>query len=254
MFPLRGIHLREKMRQMARNTLIENSVSRYAVLPFASSFAALLLFAAVSFLMLPSTADAQALYSYRGPRGSITFTSKVPKGRRYKRVRARTPTYSTIHRRAQRSSRPWRAAARSSHYDPLIKQLAIAHKLEPALVKAVIHVESAFRHDARSPKGAQGLMQLIPATAKRFGVKDSYSPAENVLGGVRYLKWLFKHFKGNLTHVLAGYNAGEGAVKRYNGIPPYRETQEYVRRVLALKDLYRCNFSGEDPGSKCSSA
>ncbi|MCL4148543.1 UNVERIFIED_CONTAM: hypothetical protein GTU68_057358 [Idotea baltica] len=123
--------------------------------------------------------------------------------------------------------------------------------MEPALVKAVIHAESAFKVRARSPKGARGLMQLIPATAKRFGVKDSYNASQNILGGVRYLKWLFKHFDGNVSHVLAGYNAGENAVTRYGGIPPYQETQTYVRRVLTLRKLYTCDFFGKKTLTKC---
>ena len=131
-----------------------------------------------------------------------------------------------------------------SQYDSMISQLAKAHKLEPALVKAVVHVESAFRAKARSHAGAQGLMQLMPATARRFGVRNPYHPPENLLGGVRYLRWLYTHFGGNVVHVLAGYNAGENAVKRYGGVPPYRETKNYVRRVLAMRDLYRCDFAG----------
>ena len=88
-------------------------------------------------------------------------------------------------------------------------------------------------------------MQLMPGTANRFGVRNVYHPADNVLGGVRYLRWLFTYFNGNVPLVLAGYNAGEGAVNRYGGIPPYRETRDYVRRVLKMRDVYRCDYEGK---------
>lgn len=113
----------------------------------------------------------------------------------------------------------------------LVQQLAPSYRLNPDLVLAVIEVESNFNPRAVSPKRAQGLMQLIPATAKRFGVADPYDPHENVRGGMAYLRWLLDHFDGDLKLALAGYNAGEKAVERHGGVPPYAETQAYVRRV-----------------------
>jgi len=101
-----------------------------------------------------------------------------------------------------------------------------------SLVLAVIAVESAGRARARSPKGALGLMQLIPATAQRFGVRDAFDPAQNVAGGVEYLDYLLDRFGGDVILALAGYNAGEGAVDRYGGVPPFDETRAYVVRVL----------------------
>lgn len=113
----------------------------------------------------------------------------------------------------------------------LIRDQAQRHRIDPLLVKAVILAESAGRRDATSPKGALGLMQLMPATARRFGVTDPYDPAQNVAGGTRYLRWLLDRFDGDATRALAGYNAGEGAVDRHGGVPPYRETRNYVRVV-----------------------
>ncbi len=102
------------------------------------------------------------------------------------------------------------------------------------MVKAVIAVESCYNSTALSPKGAQGLMQLIPATAERFGVEDAFNTSQNIHGGTRYLSWLMKRYDGDLYKAVAAYNAGEGAVDKYKGIPPYNETQHYVRKVLAV--------------------
>lgn len=111
--------------------------------------------------------------------------------------------------------------------------------VEEALVRAVIHAESAFNPNALSHKGAQGLMQLIPATAERFSVGNAFEPAENIRGGVQYLAWLLRRFDGNVTLATAAYNAGEGAVDRFGGVPPYEETQRYVERVGILAGRYR---------------
>ena len=120
-----------------------------------------------------------------------------------------------------------------SRFNPLIIEAASAHGLSASLLRAVIAVESAFNPDAISSKGAQGLMQLMPATATRFGVIDPFDPAQNIEGGARYLAWLLDEF-GSLELALAGYNAGEAAVRQYDlTIPPYPETQIYVHKVLA---------------------
>jgi soluble lytic murein transglycosylase-like protein len=109
-----------------------------------------------------------------------------------------------------------------------------AQSLDPKLVQAMIQVESGYNHRARSDKGAMGLMQLMPATASLYRVDDPYDPEENVRGGTRYLRHLVDRFPGRLDLAVAAYNAGPSAVERYGGIPPYRETLDYVRRVLAL--------------------
>jgi len=106
------------------------------------------------------------------------------------------------------------------------------HGLDPELVMAVVSVESAFRPEAVSPKGAQGLMQLMPKTAVSLGVEDAFDPAQNLDGGARHLGQLLTLYGGDLTRALAAYNAGEGAVQRHGGVPPYRETRAYVKKVL----------------------
>jgi soluble lytic murein transglycosylase-like protein len=129
-------------------------------------------------------------------------------------------------------------------FDGLIRQAAAAYGVEYALVKAIVKAESGFNHRAVSPKGAQGLMQLMPATAKRRGVKDSFNPRDNIEGGVRHLKWLLDRYGGNVDFAVAAYNAGEGRVEAAGGIPNIAETQEYVRRVRR----YRENYKRERPG------
>ncbi|UWQ92339.1 lytic transglycosylase domain-containing protein [Rhodobacteraceae bacterium M382] len=115
----------------------------------------------------------------------------------------------------------------------------VGTKVSPALVLAVIAVESAGRADAQSGAGAQGLMQLMPATASRFGVTDSLQPDENISGGVKYLDWLMQEFGNDPILVLAGYNAGEGSVRNHDGVPPFAETRDYVPKVLAAFDVAR---------------
>ena len=115
-----------------------------------------------------------------------------------------------------------------------ILKMSSGFRLDPRLVMAVIQQESSFDPNAKSPKNAQGLMQLIPETAERFAVKDPFDPIENVRGGMAYLRWLLAYFKGDVTLVLAAYNAGEGAVDKYRGVPPFTETLAYVQRIRAL--------------------
>ena len=125
-----------------------------------------------------------------------------------------------------------------SNYDHLIIKASEKHNVEPALIKAIIKAESNFNHRAVSRKGARGLMQLMPATASSLQVKDSFHPENNIEGGVKYLRYLLNLFNGNLPLALAAYNAGENAVIRHRGIPPYPETQVYVRRVMSYLDKF----------------
>lgn len=124
----------------------------------------------------------------------------------------------------------------------LVDSMAPKFGLDPALVIAVIAVESAFRSDAVSPKNAQGLMQLIPSTAERFGVRNAFDMTENLKGGMRYLRWLIQSFEGDVTLAFAAYNAGEAAVARYGGVPPFPETQAYVKKLRRLYPQARHPF------------
>jgi hypothetical protein len=123
---------------------------------------------------------------------------------------------------------------RATVHEDSISKYATKYGVDSDIVKAVIAVESCYNTGAVSPKGAQGLMQLIPETAARFGVDDSFDSSQNIHGGTRYLSWLMKRYDGDLYKAIAAYNAGEGAVDKYQGIPPFNETQHYVRKVLAV--------------------
>ncbi|MEE8348704.1 MAG: lytic transglycosylase domain-containing protein [Acidobacteriota bacterium] len=166
---------------------------------------------------LTSSAWAGSLYSYINERGVRVYTNIGTNRTDLPREKSGSST--------RRVSNP---------YLPLIHESARQFNVDADLVQAVIQVESHFNPRAVSPKGCIGLMQLHPDTARRFGVKDAYDPAQNIQGGVRYLRFLTDHFNGELPLVLAAYNAGENAVIRHQGIPPYRETQQYVRKVTAL--------------------
>lgn len=121
---------------------------------------------------------------------------------------------------------------RNSRYEPIIVQVAARHGVDPTLVRAVIQVESNYETRARSVKGAKGLMQLMPDTARRYGLANPYDPAANIEAGIKHLKFLLERFP--LTLALAAYNAGEAAVERFGGVPPYAETRSYVARILQL--------------------
>ncbi len=120
-----------------------------------------------------------------------------------------------------------------AHYDKIILDASKKYHVDAALIHAVIKQESCYDRFAVSPAGAEGLMQLMPATAKRFSVSNSFIAKQNISAGTKYLAWLLKRFKGNVRFALAGYNAGEGKVDRYKGIPPYKETRNYVKKVMA---------------------
>jgi soluble lytic murein transglycosylase-like protein len=131
----------------------------------------------------------------------------------------------------------------TASYQAEISAAAKDYGVEEAIVRAIIHAESAYNPNALSRVGAQGLMQLMPATARRFGVGNAFDASQNIRGGVQYLAFLLKRFNGNLSMAAAGYNAGEGAVDKYGGVPPYSETQRYVQRVGLLAQRYRGSFA-----------
>jgi len=131
-------------------------------------------------------------------------------------------------------------------YDEVIQEVSAQYGVDPILVKSMIHAESAFNPVAMSRQGAQGLMQLMPKTASVLGVRDSFNPRENIEGGIRHLRYLLDRYPGNVSLAIAAYNAGEGAVNSYRGIPPYPETQRYVQRVLDGGGLARTSGRGQE--------
>lgn len=141
--------------------------------------------------------------------------------------------------------------ANAMPYGDIIHEKAVKYDVDPALVAAVIEQESKFHRTARSSVGARGLMQLMPRTGRWLGARNLYDPAQNVDAGVKYIKYLQQRFNGNVKKTIAAYNAGEGNVKRYNGIPPFRETQTYVRRVMSnyqKRNAQLRDFSAEHAG------
>ncbi|OAL76625.1 lytic transglycosylase domain-containing protein [Acinetobacter sp. SFA] len=185
----------------------------------------------------------QTIYQLRDSNGSTLLTNKKS---RYNHLQVEKKTYypdSNIH-----SYSNWGSSEASvlpsysrnkNAYDSIIRQASQTYGVSEGLIKAVMHTESGFNVHARSPVGAQGLMQLMPATARRFNVSNAYDPQQNIMAGAKYLAWLLKRFNGNTSLALAGYNAGEGNVSKYGGIPPFRETQDYVRRVTSrYQNLY----------------
>ena len=171
------------------------------------------------------------LYRYVDERGVVHFTN-APSDRRYSRI---TVLRSLATSPRATYFRPVRT------YDDLIRRASRRHGVPAALVKAVIHAESAFNPRAVSPKGAMGLMQLMPATAQLLGVAKPFHASQNVQGGTRYLRSLHDRY-GNWTHTLAAYNAGPTAVDQYRGVPPYSETRQYVKRVLSYYRRYHGDF------------
>jgi soluble lytic murein transglycosylase-like protein len=188
-------------------------------------------------VVAPLPASAEAIYSFKDGDGVYHFTN-VPQDRRY-RFSGRITSRGDLHRVSINGRSPPPLLRRTTAYDEHIYAAAQRHGIAPPLLKAVMAVESNFDPHAISVKGATGLMQLMPATARDLYVDNLFDPAENIDGGARYLRLLQDRFGGDLEKVLAAYNAGPEAVRRAGGaIPPIPETQAYVRRVLALYDQY----------------
>lgn len=174
------------------------------------------------------------VYRYLGRNGTVSFSDRPPAHDAY--VVLHYGCYACN----PQSPIDWKAT-RLFHdaYASEIEQAARQYQVDPALVRAVIHAESGFNPRARSPKGAIGLMQLMPATARLMGVDDPHQPQHNIRGGVRYLAELLARFRSDITLATAAYNAGPEAVRRHAGVPPYPETQVYVQRVRILHQRYR---------------
>ena len=178
--------------------------------------------------------SSDTIYKYRRPDGTLSFTDQRPVHIRNYEV-MRFDCYAC----RVSSTVNWHTTPLNrSAFENSITSAAARYNVDPSLVRAVIHAESAFRADARSSKGAMGLMQLMPGTGGDLGVADAYDSAQNIDGGVRYLAALLERYRGDTRLATAAYNAGPGAVNRYSGIPPYAETQAYVERVAILRDRY----------------
>jgi soluble lytic murein transglycosylase-like protein len=188
------------------------------------------LFCTVVFLLMASGASASSkIYLFIDDQGVRHYTD-TPDNNRYRLLALRPQD-----RTASGDLYDAKVLARASHYDAIIERAAHTAAVQPNLLRAVIVVESGFNVRAMSKRGAMGLMQLMPATAARFGISDSFDPGQNVNAGARYLKFLLDRFGQNLSLALAAYNAGEDAVDRSGGqIPPYTETMAYVPRVLKI--------------------
>lgn len=189
----------------------------------------------LSLLSLPSHAD---IYKYVDKHGRVILTDK-PKHSGYKQL---VKTWKGWEEYKVPKNFNW--VKNQKKYDSTIRSVAKAYKLPHALLHAVITAESSYNPNAISKAGAVGLMQLMPETAKQYGVKNRRNPRENIYGGTRYLRYLLKLFNNDVVLALAAYNAGEGTVKKYgNKIPPYKETRNYVNKVIKYYKKYKLSMS-----------
>ncbi|MBF2719279.1 lytic transglycosylase domain-containing protein [Psychrobacter sp. NG254] len=196
-----------------------------------------------------SAAHAGNMYIYKDKGGQVLLTNVNPSGNFDKFTKKVKVTYYKDSKMYDGSSDSYGSSAASNSgsrnaYDSYIRASAERHGVDPGLMKAMMHTESAFNPNARSPVGAQGLMQLMPATARRFNVSNPWNPADNIEGSAKYIAWLMRRFDNKVEYAVAGYNAGEGNVDKYGGIPPFKETRNYVQKVMSrYHSLYK-NDSG----------
>lgn len=187
-------------------------------------------------LILASPVAAADIYKYEDKEGVLHFTD-APTDHRFKifmRDIKKDKQLRTTFRLSNCARNP-------AEFDAIINSCALEYGVDKSLVKAVIHAESGYDPNAVSAKGASGLMQLMPKTAKSLKVANSFDPAENIRGGVRYLKFLLDTFRGDVTLALAAYNAGLSRVAQYGGVPPFSETRNYVSKVLSYRKSYQEN-------------
>lgn len=187
-------------------------------------------------LLLSAAAQAGDIFVYKAADGSrlITDHPRLEAGYTLVKVYSASDIWTQTDSRRSTGFKP-----RASSFDKLIHSAARRVSVDPMLIKSVMHAESAFNPRAVSHKGASGLMQLMPGTARRYDVSSVFDPRQNVMGGARYLRDLLQMFNGNLKLALAGYNAGENAVIDQGGVPPYTETRRYVKKVMRLYHQYR---------------
>ena len=187
-----------------------------------------LLIATLVAALLPRLAHAQdgRIYAWRDASGNLVLSDR--------KLNEPVKVYEVAGAPAYVTTRPVATTGADTQFEDLVQEFSRKQSLRPELVRAVIQVESGFNPRARSPKGAMGLMQLMPQTARELGVRDPYDPEDNIRGGTRYLRQLLDKYDGNLELALAAYNAGPAAVDKYDEkIPPYRETRDYVAKVTA---------------------
>jgi hypothetical protein len=223
------------VRQRSRASLYHSFVNEIVIAP---KTALILTGIALLFSLCQPRAGVADIYQYIDENGVIHFSNVgVGNTKKYKRIKSTSKTEQHLTTRP-RSSAPSPAPRSSSNspntYADIINTACGRHGVDPALVHAIVKVESDFNPYALSRKGAMGLMQLMPQTAVVMNVGNSFNPHENIDGGVKYLRYLIDRYEGNLPLVLAAYNSGETAVKKWGTIPPYPETQNYVQRIMKI--------------------
>lgn len=195
--------------------------------------------AALASLMLPALAQGE-VYKFIDDNGVLNYTNIEPP-RNVDYITMKFPCYASD---ANCRKIKWEEVPLNTNaYASQIHSAAVYNAVDESLIRAIIHAESAYHPDAVSPKGAQGLMQLMPETQAQLNVRNPFDPAHNIAGGVRHLSALLREFGGNISLAAAAYNAGTGAVRKYGGVPPFDETREYVRRVKILYRRYRDAFA-----------
>jgi soluble lytic murein transglycosylase-like protein len=199
------------------------------------TFITALLFCQACLLSLSATSARADIYRYEDEEGIVHFTD-APTDRRFKIFMRDLKKDKQLRTKLQLSS-----SVNPAEYDQIISSCAAKYGVNQSLIKAVIHAESGYNPNAVSSKGASGLMQLMPGTARSLKVSNSFDPKDNVEGGVRYLRFLLDTFRGDVSLAVAAYNAGLNTVARYGGIPPYSETRTYVNRVLSYMQSYQAN-------------